>query len=118
MTKFSGHEEVAKSYALRLLVHFIGDIVQPLHSMMRYNKNYTTGDSGANDFPLPNHYTIDNLHSLWDKLLYKERTNIARPFTADSWLKFQPKVDTVMKEHTGAVANTSVYQSVDTDAWA
>lgn len=85
--------------------------------MMRYNKNYTAGDSGANDFPLPSKYTVDNLHSLWDKLLYKERTNIARPFTDDSWLKFQPLVDTVMKDHAAAVADPAVYKSVDADAW-
>ena len=44
LNKYSGNEDVAKSYAFRLLVHLVGDIVQPLHSMNRFNEENKKGD--------------------------------------------------------------------------
>jgi len=66
MNKFANDEDVAKSYALRLLIHYLGDIVQPFHCENRYNTEFTAGDKGANAFPLKYHYTVDELHALWD----------------------------------------------------
>ena len=75
---YTGRPDLAESYALRLLIHFIGDISQPFHCEERYNSNYPDGDAVANAFPLPYHYTVDELHALFDKVLYVERTNIPR----------------------------------------
>jgi len=116
MAKFNNNENVAKSYALRLLVHYMGDIVQPFHSEDRYNSEFLTGDKGANLFPLPYHYGVDELHALWDYVLYTQRTNIARPFTQESWDAFQPQVLDVMTTYKSAVADSAVYESVDFDA--
>lgn len=70
--------ELAKSYALRLLIHYSGDIAQPFHNESRYDTKYPTGDAGANAFPLPSHYTVTELHALIDKVLYVEHVNIPR----------------------------------------
>lgn len=67
-----------KSYALRLLIHYIGDISQPFHCESRFDQTFPTGDAGANAFALPSHYEVDELHALIDKVLYVERTNIPR----------------------------------------
>ena len=48
--KYPDNEEVAKSYALRMLVHLIGDIAQPFHSMTRFVPDNLSGDKGANGF--------------------------------------------------------------------
>jgi hypothetical protein len=88
MNKFDDNEPVAKSYALRLLIHYMGDIAQPFHCEDRYTADNTDGDKGANEFPLPYHYGVDELHALWDKVLYDQHTNIARPFTSDTWTDF------------------------------
>ena len=88
MDEYANNEDVAKSYALRLLVHYMGDLVQPFHSEIRYNEEFPDGDSGANKFPLPYHYEVDELHALWDKVLYEEHTNMVRPFTNDTWDAF------------------------------
>ena len=67
-------EEIyAKSYALRLLLHFIGDICQPLHTIEVVNENFPKGDSGGNGFKLQRKHSIDNLHSLWDSVVYEFR---------------------------------------------
>lgn len=70
MKKFENDENVAKSYALRLIIHYMGDLVQPFHCENRFSKSYPKGDKGANAFPLPNHYEVKELHALWDKVLY------------------------------------------------
>ena len=70
MSKFDNDEDVAKSYALRLLIHYVGDLVEPFHNEIRYNSEFPEGDKGANSFPLPYHYGVDELHALWDEVIY------------------------------------------------
>lgn len=68
--KVDAEEDAAKSYALRLMIHYMGDIHQPLHCAARVNTNYPKGDKGGNMFPLPFHYETDDLHAVWDSVLY------------------------------------------------
>jgi hypothetical protein len=118
MNKFNNDENVAKSYALRLLIHYIGDLVQPFHCENRFNKDFISGDKGGNLFPLPNHYSIDELHALWDKVLYEERNNIARPFTDSTWTSFQTHLDEVLGTYSYAVEGSSIYKTTNYDKWA
>ena len=96
MSKYDNDEDVAKSYAFRMIVHLIGDLVQPLHSMGRYNADYPTGDKGGNAFDLTYRYGVDNLHSLWDKVQYEERSNIARPIEPAVWENFEFEMEQLM----------------------
>lgn len=72
--------------ALRFLVHFVGDVHQPLHCAYRYN------DLGGNLIPVHSfrgaHFEIDaatpmdrlpNLHSVWDEYLVYELLNGLEP---------------------------------------
>ncbi|MFH0880241.1 MAG: S1/P1 nuclease [Lentisphaerota bacterium] len=74
--------------ALRFLVHFVGDVHQPLHCAYRY------GDMGGNMIPVHSftgkHYSFDadtpmdyapNLHSTWDEYLVKEMMAGVKPKT-------------------------------------
>ena len=45
-------EAEGKSLALRLLIHYIGDIHQPLHSSDRYSRDHPNGDRGGNQFSI------------------------------------------------------------------
>lgn len=65
----------SKSIALRLLIHFMGDIHQPLHSLNRVDGSYPTGDAGGNAFPLTYHYDVDELHALWDTVIYENHNS-------------------------------------------
>lgn len=69
MTKFT-NEDDGKSFALRLLIHYIGDIHQPLHASSRVNPQYPKGDAGGNFFKVPTKNTAKNLHSVWDAGVY------------------------------------------------
>lgn len=52
---------------LSFLIHFVGDIHQPLHSICRYSHIFPppAGDEGGNYYFIQAHYA-SNLHSLWD----------------------------------------------------
>lgn len=68
-----GHtEEDGLSTAMRLLMHYAGDIHQPLHATSRVNHEYTAGDRGGNSFPVPSIDGAKNLHSVWDSVIYSE----------------------------------------------
>lgn len=75
MNYVKNDEQRGKSYATRLLIHYLGDIHQPMHSISRINKDYPAGDRGGNDFPLPTHYTAKELHAAWDAVLYEFHVN-------------------------------------------
>ena len=65
-----GREDLAKSFALRLLIHYVGDIHQPLHSTSRVDSKYPRGDAGGNLFHVPSKEGAKNLHAVWDSVVY------------------------------------------------
>ena len=61
----------AQAQALRFIIHFVGDIHQPLHAVARCSEEFPKGDRGGNDFAIrlrnPNgELKKSNLHSFWD----------------------------------------------------
>lgn len=86
--KHTKSEDEARSLALRLLIHFMGDVHQPLHTSDRYTKEHPDGDKGGNDFILKYHYSAKELHAVWDEVVYDYHTSVKRPFTADSFAEF------------------------------
>lgn len=70
-SKLTGYtEDELRSYALRLLIHYIGDIHQPLHATARVNPQYPKGDAGGNFVKIPTIDGAKNLHSVWDSVIY------------------------------------------------
>lgn len=115
---YNGDEQLARSYALRLLIHYIGDMHQPFHNEDMYSKDYPDGDKGANLIPLKYHYTVDELHALWDKLMYTQRTSIARPINSTYWPTFQADTYTMESEGSGALADPAEYENIDVFMWS
>lgn len=56
-----------KGTALRILLHVVGDVHQPLHAVTRVSKEYPEGDKGGNLVVLHKNRIAKNLHSWWDK---------------------------------------------------
>lgn len=69
------NEARAKSFSLRLLIHYLGDVHQPMHALSRVNPEFPAGDRGGNSFPLKNHYGVAELHAAWDSVIYEFHTN-------------------------------------------
>jgi hypothetical protein len=43
--------------------------------MNRLDSEYPTGDAGGNAFPMKNHYDVDELHALWDTVIYENHNS-------------------------------------------
>lgn len=51
----------------RYLIHMVGDIHQPLHSVSLFNHTFPKGDAGGNFLKLTLlNNTVQNFHSFWD----------------------------------------------------
>jgi hypothetical protein len=56
----------AQAQALRLIIHFVGDIHQPLHAATRVSSALPEGDRGGNSVSIKVAGKKTNLHSYWD----------------------------------------------------
>ena len=56
-----------KGVALRVLIHVIPDIHQPLHTISLVSKSRPEGDKGGNLYELGQNHVSNNLHGFWDK---------------------------------------------------
>lgn len=55
-----------KGMSLRILVHVVGDVHQPLHTVAKVSNQHPRGDLGGNLFPLSKNPIGSNLHTYWD----------------------------------------------------
>ena len=53
--------------------------------MSRYTKDYPNGDRGGNSYPLTKTDDIDELHALWDSVLYEFDQDLSLPLSDSDW---------------------------------
>lgn len=65
--------DAERAEALRYILHFVGDLHQPLHAVARDTDEHPKGDRGGNDFKIQPPALLQsqtrpptNLHALWD----------------------------------------------------
>ncbi len=56
-----------KAFMLRILLHLVGDIHQPLHTVGRCTQEHPGGDRGGNDFRILDGREDISLHFYWDR---------------------------------------------------
>lgn len=78
----------AQSIALRGLIHWVGDIHQPLHCVSRFGPAWPHGDKGGTLFLLSKRSGYSNLHAYWDSGL-GSFPKIKRPKTAAQQTRLQ-----------------------------
>ena len=59
-------DPLLQAFFLRMLIHLVGDIHQPLHCISRYSVHTPKGDLGGNRFPIAIK-GVRNLHAYWDR---------------------------------------------------
>lgn len=72
-------DRMNKSIYLRLLIHFMGDLHQPLHNTSLVNDVFPQGDQGGNSFKI-DYPGAHDLHTLWDACL-KNYPEIKHPLS-------------------------------------
>ena len=100
---------------MRLLIHYAGDVHQPLHASTRINKNYPKGDRGGNDFPLPQAHTTDELHQVWDSILFEYEGYLDLPFSTSDWSDLSTTAAGLMKKYP---INATVANDLNPVHWA
>lgn len=98
-----------RAMALRYLLHFVGDIHQPLHCSTAISASDPNGDAGGNGFSLTGG-NWSNLHSLWDSGGGFLTNSASRPLSAQNQTRLNTKVaamETVYPyvRNTGSIPN-------------
>jgi len=75
---------------LRYLLHFVGDVHQPLHASTAISAAFPSGDSGGNGFTLNG--TWSELHALWDAGGGYVSSTLSRPLSNTSKTTLSNKV--------------------------
>ena len=93
-----------QAVSLRYLLHFVGDIQQPLHCSTAVSATQTSGDAGGNGFSITG--TWNNLHSLWDAGGGFLTDSLPRPLSAASQATLSNRVASI-ESHFPYVTNSS-----------
>lgn len=72
-------------FALGNLIHFYGDIHQPLHATELFSSTYPTGDRGGNLQDVTVDGTATKLHFVWDAICWQFPTDINRPLSSSDY---------------------------------
>lgn len=87
------------AFNLRLLIHYTGDVHQPLHTTSRFAKEFPHGDMGGNLFKLKEMHNVTNLHALWDSTIYEWDQDFKQPLGEADWVKIGQISEELAKEN-------------------
>jgi len=110
-----------RGFALRNLLHIVGDLHQPLHAVARYSPETPSGDEGGNTFKVRTNITyVDNLHSLWDSGIGMLNNNIVRPLSPTDQEYIENTAQSMMTyaQNLTNQINATDRQSYNVTAWA
>ena len=88
LTQIADHfsyEEDQRSFALRLIIHYLGDIHQPLHTTALVDSQYPDGDEGGNYEHIPSVDGVSSLHYVWDSVIYQYTGYPDLPLSDSDW---------------------------------
>jgi hypothetical protein len=108
-------EDNARSFALRLVIHYVGDIHQPLHSTALVNDTYPNGDAGGNYEHLPNICGASNLHAVWDSTGYSYCGFPDLPLSTTDWSWYSQEASAIASSYP---IDKSKLHDGDFQAWA
>lgn len=108
-------EEDARSFALRLVIHYVGDVHQPLHATTLVNDSYPNGDAGGNFEHMPNICGATNLHAVWDSLAYNYCGYPELPLDSSDWTWYTQTEQTLAGDYP--IDKSQLYDG-DFQKWA
>lgn len=109
-----------KSLSLRTLIHFIGDIHQPLHAEERVTAKKPNGDMGGNLFYIK-HYNdshMDNLHFIWDEMFMPYNTSIRTNLPPEKYQFIDEWSKGIQAEYTFESLKPQIQRNGNQKAWS
>ena len=92
-----GATQTNQATSLRYLLHFVGDIQQPLHCSTAVSAPSPSGDAGGNSFNLSGPWS--NLHSLWDAGGGFLTNSVPRPLSGSGQTTLNTKVALIESDY-------------------
>lgn len=90
-----------KSRQLRFIVHFVGDVHQPLHAASYFSEQFPDGDAGGNAWPITlpaAPFYTNELHAVWDSGNGLWVNDLSRPLNTSSQAYLKDFAANIMKE--------------------
>ena len=112
-----GGRSAAYGTALRLIIHYAGDIHQPLHATARVNHEYPAGDRGGNSVYLPSKEGVRNLHASWDSVEYEFSGYAKLPFSTTGWNTNGSRAAAMVSNHPVSSLNGDI-TDLNPQVWA
>ena len=85
------------AFAVRALVHLVGDMGQPLHSTSLYSNDFRNGDQGGNRFKVIFRGMSTNLHSFFDSGAFRLNDTLTQPMTPLQSTRVQELADLAVR---------------------
>lgn len=99
------------NFALGNLVHFYGDIHQPLHATELFSSVYPNGDYGGNLESVTVDGTSTKLHFIWDSICWEYSAELSRPLSTTDKATVTNFGDYLMNTYTFTSSQKSQYNS-------
>ena len=83
-----------------MIIHYVGDIHQPLHAVAEVDATYPKGDMGGNKEYLPSTPCgATNLHAVWDSIAYLYCGYPTLPLSQADWEYYSGEVDAMIEPY-------------------
>ena len=106
-----------KSMMMRFLIHFMGDMHQPLHVTSMWSRDFPHGDYGGNLLKIKWDDNIVELHAFWDAGVGYLEWDVPRPLDAKGWGQIATYADWATSNYTRADLE-DLLQVTDRTYWA
>lgn len=98
------------------MIHYVGDVHQPLHTVSRVNSEYPKGDRGGNsEWIDPHEDGVGNLHQIWDSIIYTYTGYESLPMKDSDWEYYSGEVNTLNAAYP--IDASTIYPG-DFNTWA
>lgn len=98
-------------FAVANLIHFYGDIHQPLHVTELFSPTYPQGDRGGNDISVTIDGQTTNLHDIWDSICWEYSGDINRPLDSQGQQTIQTLAQRLISSYTFTDAQKKEYNT-------
>ena len=120
LTQNMDHNSAERALFARYVVHLVGDIHQPLHSVALFNTTYPNGDIGGNrEKVILTNGSTSNFHSYWDAgayILQNDSWHIVRPMDLQNLTALKDVANSMIKEYGNQVEDLG--RNIDPAVWA
>jgi len=107
---------IEKSMMLRMMMHIIGDMHQPLHSAEYYSSLFPNGDMGGNLINITWDGEVTELHAFWDSAAEELGQDFDRPLNDSSFQFFEEYGLGLMKDFPRSVFDGQL-NNTDANEW-